>query len=291
MTTFEVSPSAPSAWPDAQRSVDLGWITLGYHDIGPAPETVAGAVPIVLLHGAGAGATALSNFVANIGVLAERHRVIALDLPGFGRSDAYVMTTEPRQTVNARAIAGLLDALGIGQADLIGNSLGGGAALATAVDHPDRVRRIVLLGAAGASTPLLSVQPTEGIKALQRVYRDRSAANFRAFFDVMLYDGSTVDDAVLAERARSVRQEQVDAWIASYSSPHRSLAPDLRSVQAPTLILHGRDDRVVAFEGGLSLLSELPNSELHAFNRCGHWVQYEHADRFNELVLAFLDRG
>jgi pimeloyl-ACP methyl ester carboxylesterase len=96
VTTFEVSPSAPSAWPDAQRSVDLGWITLGYHDIGPAPETVAGAVPIVLLHGAGAGATALSNFVANIGVLAERHRVIALDLPGFGRSDAYVMTTELR---------------------------------------------------------------------------------------------------------------------------------------------------------------------------------------------------
>jgi 2-hydroxy-6-oxonona-2,4-dienedioate hydrolase len=221
-----------------QPSADLGWITLGYDDVG------TGDMPMILLHGAGAGASSRSNFVANIPVFAEHTRVIALDLPGFGRSDAYVMTTESRQTINC----------------------------------------------GGHRTPLFGPQPTEGIKALQAVYRDRSLANFRAFFDVMLYDGSTVPDAVLQERADSVRQEQVDAWIESYKSPLRSLAGELQDVRAPTLIMHGRDDRVVAFEGGLALLSEIPGAELHAFNRCGHWVQYEHAETFNELVLSFLAR-
>jgi 2-hydroxy-6-oxonona-2,4-dienedioate hydrolase len=59
---------------------------------------------------------------------------------------------------------------------------------------------------------------------------------------------------------------------------------------APTLLMHGRNDRVVSFEGSLSLLTDLPNSELHAFNQCGHWVQYEHAESFNELVLNFMAR-
>jgi 2-hydroxy-6-oxonona-2,4-dienedioate hydrolase len=149
---------------------------------------------------------------------------------------------------------------------------------------------MVLMGCGGNRNPMFGPQPTEGIKALQLVYRDRSFQNFRAFFDIMLYDGSTVPDEVLQKRAESVRQDQVDAWIESYKSPHRSLAMDVGKIQAPTLIMHGRDDRIVAFEGGLSLLSDLPNSELHAFNRCGHWIQYEHAEVFNELVLNFFAR-
>jgi 2-hydroxy-6-oxonona-2,4-dienedioate hydrolase len=267
-----------------QKSADLGWITIGYDEAG------SGAPPMVLLHGAGAGATSSGTFAANIPVLAKHYRVIAMDLPGFGRSDAYVMTTEDRQTVNARAICGLMDALGIEKANLVGNSLGGGAALATAVDFPGRVNRLVLMGCSGYRTPMFGAEPTEGIKALQAVYRDLSQSTFRTFFDIMLYDGSKVSDAVLAERAGSVRQEQVDAWIESYKSPRRSLAPDLARVVAPTLLMHGRNDRVVSFEGSLSLLTDLPNSELHAFNQCGHWVQYEHAESFNELVLNFMAR-
>jgi len=148
----------------------------------------------------------------------------------------------------------------------------------------------VLMGCGGYRSPAFSAQPTEGIKALQAVYRDPSLSAFRAFFDIMLYDGSKVSDSVLAERAESVRREQVDAWIESYKSPRRNLAGDLARVEAPTLLMHGRNDRVVSFEGSLALLTDLPNAELHAFNQCGHWVQYEHAESFNELVLNFLGR-
>ena len=266
------------------KSADLGWIKIGYDDAG------SGDPPMILLHGAGAGATSRSNFVANIPAFAKHYRVIAMDLPGFGNSDPYVMTTEDRQTVNARAICGLMDALGIEKANLVGNSLGGGAALTTAVDYRERVNRLVLMGCGGYRTPTFSAQPTEGIKALQAVYRDPSLSAFRAFFDIMLYDGSKVSDSVLAERAESVRREQVDAWIESYKSPRRNLAGDLARVEAPTLLMHGRNDRVVSFEGSLALLTDLPNAELHAFNQCGHWVQYEHAESFNELVLNFLGR-
>lgn len=267
-----------------QNAADLGWITIGYDDVG------SGGPPMILLHGAGVGATSRSNFVANIPEFARHYRVIAMDLPGFGHSDAFVMTTEDRQTVNARAICGLMDALGIEKANLVGNSLGGGAALTTAVDYRERVNRLVLMGCGGYRTPTFSAQPTEGIKALQAVYRDPSLSAFRAFFDIMLYDGSKVSDSVLAERAESVRREQVDAWIESYKSPRRDLAGDLARVEAPTLLMHGRNDRVVSFEGSLALLTDLPNAELHAFNQCGHWVQYEHAESFNELVLNFLGR-
>ena len=269
---------------ETQKIADLGWIKVGYDDVG------SGGPPMILLHGAGAGATSRSNFTANIPVFAEYYRVIAMDLPGFGRSDAYVMTSEDRQTVNARAICGLMDTLGIEKANLVGNSLGGGAALTTAVDHRHRVNRLVLMGCGGHRTTMFGAQPTEGIKALQAAYRDLSLSTFRKFFDIMLYDGSKVSDAVLEERVKSVRQEQVDAWIESYKSPHRSLAADLSSVEAPTLLLHGRNDRVVSFEGSLALLADLPRSELHAFNQCGHWVQYEHAAVFNDLVLNFLAR-
>jgi 2-hydroxy-6-oxonona-2,4-dienedioate hydrolase len=152
------------------------------------------------------------------------------------------------------------------------------------------VHRMVLMGCQGTRSPLFGAQPTEGIKALHAVYREPSIETFRAFFDTMVYDGSMVSDAILEERAHGVRQEHIDAWMASQDAPHRSLALELDTVDVPTLIVHGRNDRVVPFESGIALLSELPHSELHAFNRCGHWVQYEHAEVFNELVLNFFAR-
>src|SRR5271170_7551193 len=88
------------------KSIDLGWINIGYNDVG------SGDLPIVLLHGGGPGASSWSNFVKNIPVLAERYRVLAVDQPGFGKSDALVMK-EPRNVVNARAVKELMDALGI----------------------------------------------------------------------------------------------------------------------------------------------------------------------------------
>jgi 2-hydroxy-6-oxonona-2,4-dienedioate hydrolase/2,6-dioxo-6-phenylhexa-3-enoate hydrolase len=264
--------------------VDIGWTKIGYNEAG------SGEVPLILLHGAGAGATSWSNFVLNIPVFAEQHRVLAVDQPGYGKSDPYVMK-ESRNTVNARAVKDLMDALGIERANLVGNSMGGGTSLAFAVDYPDRIEKMVLMGSGGGGPALFTTAPTEGAKALQAVYYETTFEKFRAFFDVMLYDGKSVPDEVLRQRAAGVSQPHLDAWKESVGlAPQRGLVNELPSVKTPALIIHGRNDRVVPLEASLSLLSMLQNSQLHVFNRCGHWVQYEVAEEFNKMVLDFVSK-
>ena len=264
------------------KTANLGWINLGWNEAGSGEKT------FILLHGAGAGASSFSNFVLNFGPLAERYRVLAVDQPGYGKSDPMTMT-EPRNTVNARAVKDLMDHLGIEKASLIGNSMGGATALCFAVDYPDRLDKMVLMGSGGAGATLFGMLPSEGGKALQACYHDQSFETFRKFFDVMLYNGKAVPDEVLRRRAESVSQPHVQAWLASTGVPQRSLIADLPNVKHQALIIHGRNDRVVTPEAGVQLLSLLPNSQLHMFNRCGHGVQYEHADEFNRMVVDFLE--
>lgn len=267
---------------DTARVTDLGWIKLGYNDVG------TGDPPLILLHGAGAGATSFSNFVLNIPPLSQHYRVLAVDQPGYGKSDAMVMT-EPRNTVNARAVRDLMDKLGIEKATLVGNSMGGATALCFAVDYPDRLHKMILMGSGGTGATLFGQQPSEGGKALAACYHDQSFETFRRFFDIMLFNGKAVPDEVLRRRAESVSQPHLDAWKQSMGGPQRNLMADLPNIQHQALIIHGRNDRVVTPEAGIQLLSLLPNSQLHMFNRCGHWVQYEHADEFNRLLLDFLE--
>jgi 2-hydroxy-6-oxonona-2,4-dienedioate hydrolase len=64
--------------------------------------------------------------------------------------------------------------------------------------------------------------------------------------------------------------------------------PELPDVQAPVLLIHGRNDSMAPLELSITLVAVLPRAELHVFSQCGHWAQYEHADKFNRLVLDFL---
>jgi len=260
---------------------DLGWIKIHYNEAG------TGDPPVIFLHGSGCGASSWSNFVVNMPAFSAQYRTLAVDQPGYGKSDPYVMT-EARNTVNARAVHDLMDKLGIEKASLIGNSMGGATALAFAVDYPERLHKMVLMGSGGGGPTLFGQTPSEGIKALQAVYYDQSFENFRKFFDVMLYNGKSVPDEVLKARAGSVSQPHVQAWKASLGAPVRNLLNDLSKVKHETLIIHGRNDRVVPMEGSMQLLTLLANSQLHLFNECGHWVQYEQAKRFNKMVLDFL---
>lgn len=277
MTTAPTYTDAETA-----KTANLGWITIGWNEAGSGDKTV------ILLHGAGAGASSFSNFVLNFGPLSEHYRVLAVDQPGYGKSDPMVMT-EPRNTVNARAVKDLMDHLGIEKASLVGNSMGGATALCFAVDYPERLDKMILMGSGGSGATLFGMQPSEGGKALQACYHDQSFETFRRFFDVMLYNGKAVPDEVLRRRAESVSKPHVEAWLKSTGIPQRSLINDLPNVKHQALIIHGRNDRVVTPEAGVQLLSLLPNSQLHMFNRCGHWVQYEHAEEFNRMVVDFLE--
>ena len=244
---------------------------------------------LFFLHGSGPGASSWSNFNRNVGPLSENYRCLLMDQPGYGKTDSVTMTTESRSTVNARAVKELMDTLDIEKASLVGNSMGGGTALAFAVDYPDRLEKMVLMGSGGGGINIFSHQPSEGIKQLNYTFDHPSVEEFRKLINIMLYDGSQVPDSLLEQRYETVKATPGHLEARKNSvNVQRDLSADLPDIKAPALIIHGRNDRVVPLEGSLRLLTALENSRLVVFNHCGHWAQFEHANLFNRLVEDFL---
>ena len=260
----------------------------------------AGSGPaVMLLHGGGPGASGVSNYSRNIDALAQRYRVLVPDMPGYGRSSKGIDKSDPFGCL-AGAMRGLLDELSISTAHLIGNSYGGAAALRLALDTPGRVGKLVLMGPGGIGTT--RGLPTAGLNSLLGYYggtgpsREKLAAFIRNY---LVYEGDSVPDELIDLRyAASIDPEVVaDPPLSRPSGPfalrtlwRMDLTRDSRlaSLQTPTLILLGRDDKVNRPAGGPMLQNIMPNAELVMTSRTGHWMQWERADLFNQLVGEFL---
>ncbi|CAD5379621.1 2-hydroxy-6-ketonona-2,4-dienedioic acid hydrolase [Pseudomonas sp. OF001] len=262
-------------------------LNIHYNDCGAGSETV------VMLHGSGPGASGWANFNRNIEPLVNAgYRVILMDCPGWSRSDSIVCSGS-RSDLNARVLAGLLDALDIDRVHILGNSMGAHSAMAFALANPARVGRLVLMGGGtGGASPFVPM-PTEGIKLLQGLYREPSIDNLKKMMSVFVYDSSELTEALFQARLDNMlsRRDHLDNFVKSLAANPKQFpdfGPRLAEISAPTLIVWGSNDRFVPLDTGLRLLAGLPNAELHVFNRCGHWAQWEHAERFNRLVLDFL---
>ena len=183
---------------------------------------------------------------------------------------------------------GLLDALGIERAHVVGNSFGGAIALALAIRHPERVDRLALMGAAGVPFPI-----TPGLDAVWGY--EPSFAAMRQLLDIFAHDRGLVNDELAELRYRaSIRPGFQDSFAAMFPAPRQrwvdalaSPEADVRAVPHETLIIHGRDDKVIPLSNSLTLLDWIERSQLHVFGRCGHWVQIEHAARFAKLLDGF----
>lgn len=256
---------------------------------------------VVMLHGGGPGASGVSNYSRNIDTLAEHFRVIVPDMPGYGRSAKGVDQSDPFGYL-ARMIRGLLDELGIDRAHLIGNSYGGAAALRLALDTPQRVNRLVLMGPGGIGTTRGA--PTAGLKSLLGYYggegpsREKLAEFIRTY---LVYDGAAVPDELIDLRYQASIDPDVvaDPPLRRPSGPLalRTLwrmdltrDPRLKSLPTPTLVLWGRDDLVNRPSGGPLLLNTMPDVDLVMTSQTGHWLQWERADLFNRLSTEFLGR-
>ncbi len=265
-----------------------GDVPLHYHDAGSGP-------PLVMLHGSGPGVSAWSNFAANLPELAEHFRVLALDLPGFGRSGCPPLD-RAYPHVAADAVLRLLDHLGLERASLLGNSFGGYAALECALTAPERVDRLVLFGPGGLSVPTLAPDPSEGARRMSEFMFAPTRAAMEAWIDTMVADRRLVDDALIDDRMEmALRPGAIQSAISIFMSltEHPDPVPmwaRLDGVRAPTLVLWGRDDRMMPLEGGLFGFRRLRRAELHVFSRCGHWVQVERKAEFERLVIEFLTR-
>ena len=268
-------------------------LRLHYHEAGVGHDTT-----IVLLHGGGPGASGWSNFARNIPVLAESFHVICVDQPGYGKSDK--PTEHPQYFVHsATALKDLLDHLGVdGRVHLLGNSLGGGAAVRFALDFPDRAGRLVLMGPGGLSVNLFAPDPTEGVKHLGRFAappEGPTREKLEAFLRVMVYDQSLITEELVEERfAAASTPESLAAARAmgkSFSGPDFELGMlwrDAYKLRQRVLLIWGREDRVNPLDGALVALKLIPRAQLHVFGGCGHWAQLEKFDEFNRLTIDFL---
>lgn len=250
--------------------------------------------PVVFLHGGGPGAFGTSNFSRNMEFFGNHFRAIALDFPCYGQSEKRTIS-EPLWGYYGNVVAEFIDALNIEKAHLIGNSLGGAAALKCAMNFPDKVEKMVVMGCAGGFSPL-GPSPTEGIKALLDFYQPPgpSLEKLRRFTECLVYNSSAVTDELLEERFKAASDpETAEHMPIRLRNGRPPVMEDLwrealNTIQHETLMIWGRDDRVNTLEQGLTLMRQLPKAKMLVYPQCGHWAQWEKAEDFNRDVLNFL---
>ncbi|WP_326947602.1 MULTISPECIES: 4,5:9,10-diseco-3-hydroxy-5,9,17-trioxoandrosta-1(10),2-diene-4-oate hydrolase [unclassified Amycolatopsis] len=278
------------AAPEGKYAEVAGGLKLHYHEAGAEH-----AETVILLHGGGPGASAWSNFGRNLPEFAKHYRTIAVDQPGFGRSDK--PTAHPQYfRHSADAVAGLMDALGVETAHFIGNSLGGGAAVRLALNHGKRAGRLVLMGPGGLSVNLFAPDPTEGVKNLGKFGAKPSRERMEAFLRIMVHDQALITDELIDDRfAAANTPESLAAMRAmgmSFAQPETyeegMLWREAHRLRQRVLLIWGREDRVNPLDGALVALKTIPRAQLHVFGGCGHWAQLEKFDEFNRLALDFL---
>jgi 2-hydroxy-6-oxo-octa-2,4-dienoate hydrolase len=269
------SPSPPSG--RGQTISALGLET-NFHQSGAG-------MPVILLHGSGPGVSAWTNWRRVIPELAGTFRVYAPDMAGFGYTER-----KPELTYDIKLwvkhLIGFMDALAIDKAHLVGNSFGGSLALAAALRHPERFDRLVLMG-----TPCGKFAMTPGLRA--GWHYQPSLENMRAVMGLFPFDPSIITDELVQERYETSlipgAQEGLRKLLAEPSEEGETILSGMPEAMVaglphPTLILHGREDKVVPPELGLRLANAIPRAELHLFGQCGHWVQAERFDAFLALT-------
>lgn len=261
--------------------VDVNGASTHYHDVGEG-------TPVLMLHGSGPGVSAWANWQHALPVLGQAARVVAPDIVGFGHSERPDDVRYSLRTWTDH-VWGFLDALGLERVSVIGNSLGGRIALQMAEDDQSRLDRLVLMGSPGVGMTV-----TDGLAAL-RAYEpspDGMRDLLRTYFAV---DPTLIsDDLVRIRYEASAAPGAHEAYRLMFFSPDHAggelaiTEDQVRAVTRDTLLVHGREDRIVPVGVAWRMLSLLPNADLHVFARCGHWTQIERSRDFNEVVAQFL---
>jgi 2-hydroxymuconate-semialdehyde hydrolase len=264
------------------RSIEINNITTNYHDLGSGD-------PVLLVHGSGAGVTAWANWRLTIPALQDQFRIIAPDLVGYGYSGVPT-DGKYRMDIWVDQLIGLLDALSIDRAHVVGFSLGGGVALALAIRHPHRVAKIISIGGIGVKFEL-----TEALDFAWGY--TPSINNMRKMLEAFPYDKSLITDEIVNLRYQgSLRPGVQEAYAMMFPSPRQDsidalscTESDIANISQQTLLIHGREDCIVPYDQvALKIHGLIKSSELHVIGECGHWSTVEHTKKVNDLLSHFL---
>lgn len=245
-----------------------GSTVVHYLEAGQGPE-------LILVHGLGSSSEAWRETMM---VLAKSYHVIAPDLPGYGKSD------RPKASYSveyhATALNEFIISLGLNKVAIAGNSLGGWIALLFALDHPEKVSHLVLVASAGLkrdTLPPINLNPST---------KEEQMTLLLALFA----DPAMVTDRMLAEQweyRKSVRAT-VQATLASFRTRAPFLDERIRSLKMPTLIIWGRQDRIIPLESGERFHKAISGSKLVVFENTGHMPQMERPKEFARAVKGFV---
>ncbi|HEY7802422.1 MAG TPA: alpha/beta hydrolase [Dehalococcoidia bacterium] len=255
--------------------IEIDGYGVHYIDAGEGPA-------IVLVHGFGGNTY---NFRDQIPVLARRHRVVAVDLKGFGYSerdaDAGLSATD-----QVRMLKRLVETLGIEQATFVGHSMGGGIVQRFAAVHPQTADALILAASVRANERPRMRMPRFLLRPLARVIARYVAPRM---LKMAYAPGTQVDATVREETLRPTRLKgSVDGLLAMLRDGRRDAPVDVSAIRQPVLLLWGEEDRVVPLKVAQELRRDLPQARLVVIAGAGHMLFEERPRDCNEAIADFL---
>jgi pimeloyl-ACP methyl ester carboxylesterase len=292
-------PIARAPWLDVDWSAHQRWIDVEgspVNTIELGPEHPGDAQPIVFVHGLSGS---WPNWLEQLPVFAREHRVVTLDLPGFGHSPM------PREQISmsgyAQLLDRLLDELEIDAAAVVGNSMGGFIGAELAIAFPQRVERLVLVSAAGLSTHNHpgSIRAMPALRRLERVVMASGAwaasksdavtkrARLRdAALGVVIAHPDRLGAALAAEQVRGAGKPGFIGGLEAVID--YEIRERLGEIACPTLIVWGERDRLITVRDADVFAELIPNSRKFVFADTGHMAMLEQPEGFNALLEGFL---
>ncbi|PKV67328.1 alpha/beta fold hydrolase [Pontibacter ramchanderi] len=269
-----------------------GGVNVAYTDEGKGPET------LIFIHGLGSYSPAWNK---NVSELSQHYRCIAIDLPGYGKSDKAGITAG--MASYASQVLALMDALQLKQVTLVGHSMGGQIALTAALQAPQRIKYLILAAPAGIETfteqqkQLFKMTVTP--ESVQKTTPEQVVANFKVNFHQMPADAQyMVDDRLKMTESAAFGDYSAAVAGSVAAMVDEPVYEQLPQVQVPTLIIFGAQDALIPnryLNPNLTTQAvaetardRIPNSKLVVLPEAGHFLQYEQANAFNQAIRDFL---
>jgi 4,5:9,10-diseco-3-hydroxy-5,9,17-trioxoandrosta-1(10),2-diene-4-oate hydrolase len=268
--------------------VKVGDINTRFRTAGDEGTTV------ILVHGIG---DAVETWESNIQVLGEHHRVYALDIMGFGRSDK--PRIQPSLSIGAQFVSDFMETQHIERASVIGNSMGGGISLQFALQFPDKLEKLVLESAAALGTGVATFFRVFSIPVIGELLTRPSHWGTAWLLKQIAYDPALITDDMV-ELYYQLTKLPGAQWsfltalrvgvnfFGQRPEFTRPIVENLGKIKCPTLIIWGQQDRIIPVAHAQVARNGIPTSELQILDPCGHGPHFERPDDFNKLVLDFL---
>jgi 2-hydroxy-6-oxonona-2,4-dienedioate hydrolase len=277
IVTFGVSAYSQTGALESKQ-IEIYGQKIHYLEAGSGPN-------VILLHGLGGDS---STWAQTIPALVSKYHVYAPDQLGFGKSDKPVLNY--RVATLVEFIAGFFKKTGIEKATLVGNSLGGWVAAAFAIAHPEKVEKLVLVSAAGYTPKRWGGK--EYTNELYSTLNPSTAADLKRLFSMIFFNKSFLTDQFIEQsftnKLKRSDASTINSFIDSFLRKEDYLDERVKVINAPTLLIWGREDELTPIAMGKAFAQDIPRSQMVIFEKCGHVPQLEKANDFRLALLKFL---